>query len=1805
MLFLAGWRLEAQVVVNEIHYHPVENPAFQANGTPVLDLTEDVHEFVELRNAGSGPVDVSGWKLTSAVDYTIPSGQIIPGGGFLVIARNPARIAAVYGLGQTPLGPYTGKLSNDNDSVRVKDAAGNTVDSVNYSSRFPWAITADGLGANESFTGRSSASYQYRGRSLQRVSPTASSNDPANWIAVRPAEGAASLAEMPTPGSANLVTRAEPKPVVVAYTVYQTDESQVITPGQPVVINCTFSSGAVSEVQLQYFVDDPNSFVETRSVVAMSNVGPGQYSVSTPLAGQIARSIVRFRIRANRGDGVETVFPRADDPAIVPVSLTEREGWSAYFVQPPRTPGTPAYEFFIWDDTAVPNDSVDVLNANIEQGPRRIVAPDPPGYPRDDPPEGYPASLFPQYNPARYPAAGQPKWNGTVPAILVHNGVVHDIQARYHGSIYRRSAGMNSWKFTFPAYRLMDGKQRILVTEKGNENLLGYALFHEAGLPAAYAQKVDLYRNNEGRLERLEITDNDEETLKRHQAELKARNPQEAPTFTGLGSVYKSKGLQGDEGPYGWAAGQLMPERSIWKPLDRYMWSYPLQNSDWLGHTPFLQMMTDLWTARGDRFSVVYPNGYSGSGTLALANLRAHLSANWDVSNSLTYLALRNWSSPWDDKFHNHLVYRQPDGKWTMMPWDFDGEFATGDASNSIFAGKRDDANGSYSNNSRGPNYFKDTFFRAFEAEYRQRMFVLNNTLLHPDNLTALGLNYFPAFAAARHTQVNNQLGLGPFLRPARPVNVAPANGGSALPPATLQASSYSHGATSPSPHVSSRWEIREAAGSYRAPLYAVTSTTQLTSLAIPFDLLNFGTRYFWRVTYLDAQGHPSFASEETSFAFGAVATTATLLAIDAATSWRYNKVADFSNFRSGPDDPSWWASRTYNDSVAGWASGAPLIGEENDTLAEPLRTRITRDGRMAFYFRKRFNFPGSPVNATVRMRHMVDDGMVVYINGVELPESLRFNMPSGPITSSTPASSIVSNAAYSGVYTIPASYFVQGENVIAVEVHQIEAASSDVVFGLTLEATIPFTTGDVSLNEVLADNRSAVSNGGRYPDYVELYNNTFSPVDIGGWSLTDDVLNPLRYRFPAGTIVPAQGYLVVFCDNDLAAPGLHTGFGLSSAGQGVALVQGSTVKDYVEFGPQAANLAIGRVNSGTGSWALVAPSPNASNAARALGSAAGLKLNEWMASPASGEDWFEIYNPDPDPVPLGGLYLSDTPGTPTLTQIPALSFIAGRGFTEFVADGTTAGANRCKFKLSGSGENLVLTQANSTTTINLVTFGAQTLGISQGRIPDGSTTIAAFPQTPTPGASNYLTAPVVINEALASSRAPLEDAIELFNPAGAAVDISGWWLSDDQATPQKIRVPAGTVIPAGGFKVFYEDELSPTPATPAAFALSSLGDEIVLSAVDAQGNLNGYRSEVKFGASAENVSLGRIGTAGGRAVFWPLVGRTFGQDSPADVAQFRTGAGAANAAPKIGPLIVNEIMYHPPDGAGGSDNARDEFIELHNVTTAPIDVSGWRIKGESDFTFPAGARVAPGDYVLLVSFNPADAAVLNAFRAAYGVSSGTAIHGPFSPKLPNSTATIELAQPVTPSGGGTQFVMVDRVEYADFAPWPAAADGGGSSLQRISRSVIGDDAANWNAAAATPGAVNSGQTAIFDSDADGLPDSWEVAHRLKPHDPTDALLDLDGDGNSNAAEFVAGTNPRDPMSGLATQVTPTPGGFVVRFTAAPERSYTIQYRDETEAGSWRKLADVPASDAPRLVEFTDPAQSLQRFYRVVTPTSP
>ncbi|MGA2172579.1 MAG: lamin tail domain-containing protein, partial [Sedimentisphaerales bacterium] len=333
----------------------------------------------------------------------------------------------------------------------------------------------------------------------------------------------------------------------------------------------------------------------------------------------------------------------------------------------------------------------------------------------------------------------------------------------------------------------------------------------------------------------------------------------------------------------------------------------------------------------------------------------------------------------------------------------------------------------------------------------------------------------------------------------------------------------------------------------------------------------------------------------------------------------------------------------------------------------------------------------------------------------------------------------------------------------------------------------------------------------------------------------------------------------------------------------------------------------------------------------------------------------------------------------------------------------------------------------------------------------------------------------IVINEVMSHSHADAPDWIELYNTTTNPVNIGGWYLSDSDNNLMKYRFATGTTIPANGYLVVTEDAnfgssaVDPGRLTP--FALSENGESVCLtSALDANGLLTGYREKEDFGASETDVAFGRYYKAStGTYNFVPMSTST---------------PGAANAYPKVGPIVISEIMYHPDWPASGSYSSSEyEYIELLNASSSAVTLydstisTPWKFTNGIDYTFPAppnAVTIAAGSKILVVK-NVA------AFEARYPSVSAGIIYGPYSGKLANEGEQLELSKPGDINDLGIrQYIRVERVDYSDGShpgnepcdidPWPTNADGKGKSLTRISATLYGNDPNNWTAATPTPG---------------------------------------------------------------------------------------------------------------------------------------
>ncbi|MDB6031913.1 MAG: Spore coat protein CotH, partial [Verrucomicrobiales bacterium] len=325
-----------------------------------------------------------------------------------------------------------------------------------------------------------------------------------------------------------------------------------------------------------------------------------------------------------------------------------------------------------------------------------------------------------------------------------------------------------------------------------------------------------------------------------------------------------------------------------------------------------------------------------------------------------------------------------------------------------------------------------------------------------------------------------------------------------------------------------------------------------------------------------------------------------------------------------------------------------------------------------------------------------------------------------------------------------------------------------------------------------------------------------------------------------------------------------------------------------------------------------------------------------------------------------------------------------------------------------------------------------------------------------------FLPAPqgVLINEVLAHSQPP-GDAIELYNATINPIDVGGWFLSDDFATPRKYVLPLGTIIPALGYLVLYETNTFNFPTNgPTSFALGAKGDDIWLFSGDGT-NLTGYADGFTFGASAVGRTFGRYMTSDGTEHF---------------VLQSSNSLGGLNSGPSVGPIVISEINADPVDH---HSYPGDEYIELQNIADGIVPLydpayptNTWRLQDAVSYSFPGtNVIVPPGGILLLVSFDPeADPAATTAFRQRNAVPPNVPLFGPWTGSLDNTGDNVLLMRPDEPDpNGSVAYFVVDRVKYSNKPPWPNLWNGTQLSLQRRSALSYGNDPANW---------VSTGQTA-------------------------------------------------------------------------------------------------------------------------------
>ncbi len=431
---------------------------------------------------------------------------------------------------------------------------------------------------------------------------------------------------------------------------------------------------------------------------------------------------------------------------------------------------------------------------------------------------------------------------------------------------------------------------------------------------------------------------------------------------------------------------------------------------------------------------------------------------------------------------------------------------------------------------------------------------------------------------------------------------------------------------------------------------------------------------------------------------------------------------------------------------------------------------------------------------------------------------------------------------------------YLKTDGVTVLDSIAYSSSTNDISYGretdgsstwITFDTPTPGTTNGIGMNDgdfILINEFLADPNTLYTEEWIELYNPLDVDVDISGYILDDLVGGGTApYTIPAGTVILAHGYLVFY-------QGV-TNLALNNAGDDVNYINpdGVTVLDTFTYSSSSDDVSYGRETDGASIWITFdVPTPGESNAGP-FANGDGVLINEFLPDPYAlyTEEWIELYNPSDVEVDVSGYIIDDLIGgggspytIPSGTTIPAYGFIV---FTQGVTN----------IGLNNAGDDVNYIMPDGVTVLDTFSYSSSADDISYGRETDGASTWVTF-DSPTPGASNFVPTSsgdgILINEFLPDPNTLYtEEWIELYNPFDVDVDISGYIIDDlIGGGTAPYTIPAGTVIPAHGYLLFYQSVTN--------IALNNAGDDVNFVNPDGVTVLDSYT----YGSSSNDVSYGR-----------------------------------------------------------------------------------------------------------------------------------------------------------------------------------------------------------------------------------------------------------------------------------------------------------------------------------------------------------
>lgn len=764
-----------------------------------------------------------------------------------------------------------------------------------------------------------------------------------------------------------------------------------------------------------------------------------------------------------------------------------------------------------------------------------------------------------------------------------------------------------------------------------------------------------------------------------------------------------------------------------------------------------------------------------------------------------------------------------------------------------------------------------------------------------------------------------------------------------------------------------------------------------------------------------------------------------------------------------------------------------------------------------------------------------------------------------------------------------------------------------------------------IVINEIL-------TNPGLGADAVELHNPTAAPVNVGDWWLTDDPNTPQKYRIPAGTTIPAGGY-ISFTETQFNPGG--AGFAFNAGGDDAFIFSGNAAGNITgyahgfEFDGAELGRSFGRYINSVGEEQFPRQTGGSFGNTNPGPLVGPLVISEIMYNPYPGYDeYIEIRN-----ITAASIPLYDPANPANIWRVAGVNF--------------TFPANQ---SIPAGGAALVVNIAPATfRTKYSIPASVAIYGPYAGTLQDSGERLSLTkPETPILDGQGQTVVPyAVIDSVRYNDKAPWPNvadgtgpSLQRTNTAAYGDDPNNWFADGvtPGATNSTNTLPVVTLT---------------TPGDGAVFNLPA-NINFTCTATDADGTVlkvEYFIDDIKVGEStnAPNYSVTWAATYGIHTLTAKALDNSLGTATSASRTIYVSQAAVQGLK---GEYFPNDSLTGSPAGIrmegpisynnGANWPASLGFPSVLNNNFSVRWTGQIRTIAQGTHIFQTsseqGVRLYVNNSLIINNWTQHSSAVNNGFLSL----NADTLYDVTLEFYDRTSASGAIELRYTSPGSGQTVVIPASVLYPDGPPIIATQPVSLTREQGTSATFSVLSAGKnltyqWRKnGAAIPGAVSSSLTLAYplvsdsgnynvlitnssgfaisttvtltvtftDSDGDGIQNIWENQNGLNSASGADALLDNDGDGFSNLAEFLASTDPRDPNNRPLLTVTPAvPGpGFNLSFTRKAGRPYSIQKRDSLTSGDWVTIQSYPPSQTDVPTVYLDPTAVQTRYYRIGTP---